>query len=85
MGAWIAAAAAAIALLCAIVLRTRLPGAVTIPLIAAAAAALAWGGMLLQDDPSSFEVVLAVAAMALMGPLHARIVLGPYGPRASDE
>lgn len=81
MGAWVAAAAAAVALLDTFVLRERLPPAVTIPLMVAASAALAWGGMLLQDDPSAFEVVLAVAAMAVMGPLHVRIVLGPYGPR----
>ena len=81
MGAWVAAVAAAVALLVTFVLRTRLPAAVTIPLMVAASAALAWGGMLLHEDTSGFEVVLAVAAMAVMGPLHVRIVLGPYGPR----
>jgi hypothetical protein len=81
VGAWVAAGAAAVALLVAFVLRTRLPAAVTVPLMVAASATLAWGGMLLQDDPSGFEVVLAVVAMAVMGPLHVRIVIGPYGPR----
>jgi len=81
VGAWVAAVAAAVALLVTFVLRTRLPAAVTIPLMVAASAALAWGGMLLHEGTSRFEVVLAVAAMAVMGPLHVRIVLGPYGPR----
>lgn len=80
MGAWVAAASAAVALLVALVLRTRLPAGVNIPLIVAASAALSWGGMLLQDDPSAFEMTLAVVTMAVMGPLHVRIVLGPYGP-----
>lgn len=81
MGAWVAAVAAAVALLVALVLRTRLPAAVTVPLMVVASAALAWGGMLIQDDPSALDVVLAVAAMALMGPLHVRVVIGPYCPR----
>lgn len=81
MGAWVAAAAAAVALLVTFVLRTRLPAPVTIPLMVAASSALAWGGMLLQGDPPAYEVVLAVVAMAVMGPLHVRIVIGPYGPR----
>lgn len=80
MGAWVAASAAAIALLGALVLRTRLPAPAGILLLVAASAALAWGGVLLQDDPSALEAWLAVVAMAAMGPLHVRIVLGPYGP-----
>lgn len=81
MGAWVAGAAAIVALVSAFVLRPRLSAVVTVPLLVAASAALAWGGMLLQEDPSAMEWALAVGVMAVMGPLHVRIVLGPYGPR----
>lgn len=80
MGAWVVGAAAIVSLVSAFVLRPRLPAVVTIPLLVTASAALAWGSMLLQEDPSAIEWALAVGAMAVMGPLHVRIVLGPYGP-----
>lgn len=80
MVAWLAAGAATATLLIALVLRTRLPAALGILLMAAASAALAWGGIVLREDASPVEAVLAVAALAAMGPLHVRIVLGPYGP-----
>lgn len=75
-------AAAAAAVLTAFLLRPRAPAPLSIPLMTAASAALAYGGMLLREDPSTPEVVLAVLAMAVLGPAHVRIVLGPYGPRA---
>ncbi|HEX6206925.1 MAG TPA: hypothetical protein VF058_01065 [Actinomycetota bacterium] len=80
MGAWFAAGAATAALLMALVLRTRLPAALGVALMVAASAALAWGGVLLREEPSALEAVLATTALAVMGPLHVRIVLGPYGP-----
>jgi SHS2 domain-containing protein len=39
--------------------------------------------MLLRTDPGTGEVFVAVAAMAVLVPLHVRIVLGPFGPRQS--
>lgn len=80
MGAWLAAGAATATLLIALVLRTKLPAALGVVLMAAASAALAWGGVLIVQAASAAEAWLAVLALALMGPLHVRIVLGPYGP-----
>ena len=74
--------AGAVAVLTVFVLRSRAPAALSISLMTAASAALAYGGMLLRQDPSTAEVALAVAAMAILGPAHVRIVLGPYGPRS---
>ncbi|HEX6261511.1 MAG TPA: hypothetical protein VF097_01550 [Actinomycetota bacterium] len=80
MGVWLAAGAATATLLIGLVLRTRLPAPLGVALMVAASAALAWGGVLLREDPSAFEAALATSALAIMGPLHVRIVLGPYGP-----
>ena len=74
--------AGAVAVLTAFVLRSRAPAALSISLMTAASAALAYGGMLLRQDPSALEIALAVLAMAVLGPAHVRIVLGPYGPRS---
>lgn len=77
-GLAIVIAAGVVALVTALVLRTRLPAPVTVTLMILASVALAWGGMLLRHDPSTGETVLAVLSMALLGPAHVRIVLGPY-------
>ena len=74
-GSWLVAAATAF------VLRTRAPGPVTLVLLAGAGVGLAWGGMLLREDPHPAEVGVAVAALAVLVPAHVRIVLGPFGPR----
>jgi len=37
--------------------------------------------MLLRTDPGTGEVFVAVVAMAILVPVHVRIVLGPFGPR----
>lgn len=71
--------AALVAAVTAFVLRPRLPAVLTVPLMTLSSATLAWGGMLLREDPAAAEVVLAVLAMAVLGPAHVRIVLGPYG------
>jgi hypothetical protein len=85
MGAWIVALSAALALVTAFILRTRLPAGLSVALLVVAGAGVGWGGMLLQPDPSTFEFVLAVALLALLFPAHARIVLGRFGPSARGE
>lgn len=75
------AVAALVAALTALVLRRRLRGPAVFFLLAGSGAALAGGGMMLRPDPSVGEWVLALAGMALLAPLHARIVLGPLGRR----
>ncbi len=85
MGAWIVAASAAVAVATALLFRTRLPAAAVLILLVAAGAGLGWGGMLLRDDPSTVEVVLAVVALAVLVPAHVRIVLGGFGPAAAGQ
>ena len=82
---WIVAASAAVGVGAAFLLRGRGPAWLVAGVLAAAGAGLGWGGMLLRPRPSVGEVVLAVAALAVLLPAHARIVLGPLGPRPADE
>jgi hypothetical protein len=81
VGWWIVAGAVAVGLVTAFGLRTRLRYAAVFLLLMAAGAGVAWGGMLLRPDPSAGEVVAAVVLLAVLVPFHARIVLGPFGPR----
>lgn len=82
---WMVFAAAAVALLTAFTLRTRLPGPLVTVTLAVAGGALGWGGMLLRPDPSVGEFVAAVVLLAVLVPAHVRIVLGRFGPRAATE
>ncbi|MDQ3991455.1 MAG: hypothetical protein M3245_03985 [Actinomycetota bacterium] len=77
----IVAISATAGLLTALALRRRLPTAAVVVLLGLAGAGVAWGGMLLRHAPAPAEVALAVVAMALLAPAHARIVLGPLGRR----
>jgi hypothetical protein len=80
-GVWIVIASVAAGLVVAFVLRTVLPPVVVASALAVCGAGIAWGGMLLRDDPPTWEVVAAVVLLAGLVPAHARIVLGPFGPR----
>ena len=79
-GVWLVSASAAVALFTAFVARPRVTPAVSILILGLAGAGLGWGGMLIQPDPSTFELVAAVAMLAFLVPAHVRIVLGPFGP-----
>lgn len=81
MGGWVIAAAAIASLVVAFGFRTKLPASAVAVLLALTSAALAWGALELRADPSAGERVLALVAMALLGPLHAWVVLGRFGPR----
>jgi hypothetical protein len=82
MGAWTVAGSALVALVTAFALRTRLPGAIVAVILTAAGAGIGWGGMVLQEDPTTPELIVGVVLMALLVPLHVRIVLGRFGPSA---
>jgi hypothetical protein len=81
----IVAGSAGMAVIAGFVLRTRLPAAVVLVLLAASGAGVGWGGMLLQPDPSAVESILAVALMAVLVPAHVRIVVGRFGPAARGQ
>lgn len=81
MGGWVIALAAIACLVVAFGLRTKLPALAVGALLAATSAALAWGVLSLRPDPSTGERILAIGAMAVLGPAHAWVVLGRFGPR----
>jgi hypothetical protein len=80
-GAWIVIGAVAAGLLLAFVLRNVLPAPLVAVGLAVCGAGIAWGGMLLREDPPAFEVAAAVVILGALLPAHVRIVLGPFGPR----
>jgi hypothetical protein len=85
MGAWIVAGSALVAVVTAFALRTRLHGAVVAVILTAAGAGIGGGGMVVQRDPTTLELIVGVALMALLVPLHVRIVLGRFGPAARER
>lgn len=85
MGWAIVAVSAAVAVITAFALRTRLPAVIVTVVLAGAGAGLGWGGMLIQADPSTGEEILAVALMAVLVPAHVRIVLGRFGPAGRGQ
>ncbi len=79
-GTVVVVVAVALGLATAFLLRRRLPSGVVAVLLASAGAGIAWGGMLLQPDPSIGEAVAGILTLTLLIPAHVRIVLGPFGP-----
>ena len=77
--------AAALGVVTALWLRTRLPAVTVAVLLAAAGAALGWGLMLLRTDPSVGEAVAAIVLLGILVPAHVRIVLGRFGPAGAGE
>jgi hypothetical protein len=75
------AAGAAGGLLTVFALWPRLPSAVGLVVTALCGAAIAAGGLLLQDDPSRGDWVLAVAVLATLAPMHTRLLFGRSGAR----
>ena len=78
--AWLVAVAAAVALITAFALRTRLPVPFAFVILALCGAGVATGGMLLLGDPSAGEFIAAVVTTAVLVPFHVRWVVGPLGP-----
>jgi hypothetical protein len=85
VGWGIVAVSAAVALITAFALRTRLPAVIVTVVLAGAGAGLGWGGMLIQADPSTGEEILAVALTAVLVPAHVRLVLGRFGPAGRGQ
>ncbi len=77
---WLVGGAALAALITSFVLRPRFAPVATGAILAAAGAGIGWGGMLLQQDPSAGEFVVAVVLLTVLVPAHVRVVLGPFGP-----
>jgi hypothetical protein len=60
--------------------RTLLPAPAVAVLLAGCGAAIGWGGMLLQADPSGPQAAFAIISLALLAPVHVRVVFGRFGP-----
>lgn len=75
------AAGAAFGLFTVFVLWPRLPSIVGLTLIAVCGGAIAAGGLLLRDDPGTGDWILAIAVLAVLAPLHSRLVFGSSGGR----
>jgi hypothetical protein len=79
LGVALIAGSSALGVLTAFALRTRLPEAVVVALLAAAGAGLGAGALLTQDDPSAADWWATLIGLAVLVPFHARVVLGPLG------
>jgi hypothetical protein len=71
---------AAVVAIAAFVLRRRLPSALVFLVASAGSVALGSGALVVQDRTTTTDWVVALVAMALLGPLHVRVLLGPFGP-----
>ncbi|MEX2275539.1 MAG: hypothetical protein WEA10_08290 [Actinomycetota bacterium] len=65
-------------LVAAFVLRTRIPHAYTMAVLAAAGVVLGTGGLLVQPgEPNLANWAVTVIVMAVMAPVHVHLVFGP--------
>jgi hypothetical protein len=67
-----------------LVLRRRLPAAAVFCLSAAFSVAWGAGALVVQDHTTTADWVVTLAAFGLLGPVHARFLLGPFGPRRGE-
>jgi hypothetical protein len=59
----------------------RLPAGLAFGSAAACGMGIATGGLLVQEDVGVASLVVALVALAVVTPLHMRLVFGPPGPR----
>jgi hypothetical protein len=71
--------ASALGLLTVFVLWRRLPAAAAFALIVLCGVGVAVGGLLVQDDVGTASWVVAIVALGVLAPVHARLVFGPPG------
>src|SRR5215216_2599037 len=71
--------ASALGLLTVFVLWRRLPAAAASAVIAACGVGLAVGGLLVHHDVGTASWVVAIVALGVAAPVHARLVFGPPG------
>lgn len=71
--------ASALGLLTVFVLWRRVPAAAAFALTASCGVGVAVGGLLVQDDVGTASWVVAIVALGVVTPVHARLVFGPPG------
>lgn len=57
----------------------RLPAGLAFALVVACSLGIAAGGLLVQDEVDRASWVLALSLLGVLGPLHARLILGSPG------
>ena len=71
--------ASALGLLTVFVLWRQLPAAVAFAVIAVCGVGVAVGGLLVQNDVGTASWVVAIVALGVLAPVHARLVFGRPG------
>jgi hypothetical protein len=74
-------AASAIGAMIVFGLWQRLPAGLAFGFLAGCGMALAAGGLLMQEDVGAASWVVALGALAVLTPLHLRLLFVPPGPR----
>jgi hypothetical protein len=64
-------------------LRPMFRGPVVFALISGSSVVLTAGALVVQDHTTAADWIVAIGAMALLGPVHVRVLLGPFGRRAN--
>jgi hypothetical protein len=72
-------AGSAVGLLTVFVLWRRMPAALALAVVAACGMSLAAGGLLVQEDVGPASWAFALVLLAVLAPVHARLVFGPPG------
>jgi hypothetical protein len=74
-------AGSVVGLLTAFVLWHRIPPVVALVVTSACGICLAAGGLLVQEDVGAASWAFALLLLAILAPVHARLVFGPPGRR----
>jgi hypothetical protein len=73
-----------VGLLTVFVLWRRIPAALAILILCLSGVALGAGGLLVQEDVGAASWVFTLAVLAVMAPIHARLVFGRPGPGSAS-
>ncbi len=84
VGIGLIAVAATVGLVGALVLWPRLPAAVVVPLIGGCGAAVGAGGLLVQEAVGPADWIVATVTLAVLAPVHCRVLFGRPG-RIADR
>jgi len=71
-------------LVTAFLLRTVLPAVAVFALLAAGSVIVGAGALVVQDGVTAADRVVTLVALAVLGPAHVRVVLGPFGARRRE-
>ena len=78
-GAALIVAGTVVGLLTVFLLWHRIPAALSLVVASACGMCLAAGGLLVQEDVGAASWAFALVLLAILAPVHARLVFGPPG------